>query len=66
MLSHDALVGLKCIGIVDAWPATRASGVLVGGVVVDDEVQFQALGCLAINRAQEHEPLLVNVTVLAH
>ena len=41
-------------------------GMLVGGVVVHDQVQLQVLGRLALDQAQEFEPLLMPVPILAH
>ena len=41
-------------------------GMLMGRVVVDDQVQRQLLGCLAVDEAQELEPFVMPVTLLAH
>ena len=41
-------------------------GVLVGRIVVDDEVQFLLLGRLAIDRLEEPQPLLMPMELIGH
>jgi len=40
-------------------------GVLVGGVVIDDQMQLQVLGRLAVDQTQKLQPLLVAMPLLA-
>src|SRR3546814_18489327 len=41
-------------------------GVLVGGVVVDDQMQVLVLGGLAVDGLEEPQPLLMSVELIGH
>ena len=59
--SHDDEVGVKCrSNLVTAQPALHV-GMVVGGVVVQDQVYRKVFGHFAIDRAEELQELLVPV-----
>lgn len=66
MLSHDALVGVKLYD--KAWMPLEPrlhTGVLVGGVVIDNEMQLLFWRCGRINELAELQPFLMSEPLLA-
>ena len=55
-LSHEDEVGVKCVTM-------RSTRMLVGGVVVDDEMQGEARGRLLFQMFDELQPFLVGVAL---
>src|SRR6202012_3375127 len=65
-LIHEPDVGVKCMWNLRCFAShSRTAGVLVGSVVVDDQMQIEILGRVAIDGAQEAQPFLVAVTLHA-
>src|SRR5450755_2925304 len=65
-LSHELLVGVKCMWNRGCRANHFCTWVLVGGVVVSDQVKVPVRRRDRVNHAEELQPLLMAVPVIAH